>query len=146
MIDGWLSREPDLTFDLLSPSAPDFSRLYVPGAYVLMRSDQGAFEYPQGAFSTYYIGESGASARRLKEHRRYAMRASASLRDVGSVQQYWYARYGYAGKFGANLYWFATREGQTCKELETAIADEFYWKAGALPICNGKWPSTWPKV
>lgn len=145
MVDGWLARKPDARFDLLATADPPYQDLQAPGAYVLLRTDGGSFEYPHGRFRAFYVGESGASGRRVHGHRRHALKARGEITADGRIKSYWYARYGLAAKFGAEVLWFRVAPGESSKHLETAIADEFYWAAGSLPIANGRWPNQWPR-
>ena len=137
----WLPFPPDREFDLFAASEDELHQPTA-GAYLLLRNDGGEFDYPMAKFRTFYVGESGAGQTRLQQHQYHAGRARAELQADGRFSRYWWARYALAGAFGAEVWWFAVRPGQASKQLESMLADKFYWAAGAIPIANGRWPGT----
>jgi len=130
---------PDHIFNLFSASDEQLDSLSE-GAYVLLRTKEGAFEYPAGHSRIFYIGESVRGIARLSTHRYHATRASREFATTGTLNSYWWPRYGFAGSFGAEVWWFQSRATHNSKQLESLLVDNFYWRMGAIPIANGKWP------
>lgn len=132
--------KPDMTFDLFSVDDDELEKLGQ-GAYVLLRTQQGQFEYPAGGSRIFYIGESGRGVSRLATHRYHASEAQRQIPQPGPFTSYWWPRYGFAAAFGAEVWWFNAGEVHNPKGLESLLIDRFYWSKGAIPIANGKWPN-----
>ena len=131
---------PDERFDLFAATEPELDR-FGAGAYVLLRAREGAFEYPTAHSRVFYIGESSRGGSRLATHRYHATRAKLQLGAGGPFSSYWWPRYGFAAAFGAEVWWFKAQDKYPPKKLESLLVDRFFWKCGALPIGNGKWPN-----
>jgi hypothetical protein len=97
--------QPDATFDLFAVDDETLEALGE-GAYVLLRTLEGQFEYPSGGSRVFYIGESGRGVARLATHRYHASRARRQRAGGGSFSSYWWPRYGFAAAFGAEVWWF----------------------------------------
>ena len=137
---SWIPRSPDREFDLLTTPEDDMYH-EAGGAYVLLVRTRWQFPYPLQRSRVLYIGMSGPESERLASHRSHALQARAEIEEADKFDSYWKPRHAYAAKYGAKVWWFATRGTQTPETLEASLVDAFYWHAGAIPIANGQWPN-----
>lgn len=106
-----------------------------PGAYVIA-SPNTKFIYPNGNSKVYYIGKSNNLKTRIADHCLWFNRLYISHK-YQRLEEWYYSRYQYGAKFGANIYWFTTRGLQDPVDLELKLMSDFYDRYFAIPVGNG---------
>lgn len=102
-----------------------------PGAYVIVSQGQ-YFPYPGGESKVMYIGESDNLRRRLIDHYNEYKKVCGKQYSQSCPSRYYYME-----SFGAKVYCFYTRGGQTSKNLESDLIEYFTNRYGAIPVGNG---------